>query len=267
MDLLRKIFLKISKKIKVIIGLIISQKKICKIPFSIKRLGTEYGGWYIALNNLNGKKIISCGAGEDISFDIEMASLFKSIIFIVDPTPRAKDHFLRVIKRLGQKSIIKYDSHGKLDPISYDLENIEQKQLVFIDKALWNKNKKLKFFSPINEKNVSHSIINFQNNYNRDSKYIYVNAITIKELVTQFFEKNQIPEIIKLDIEGAENEVILDMMQNKIYPNQILCEFDELQNGSARSFKRFRFTNRLLEKNGYRLFAREKFNFSYIRHP
>ena len=194
-----------------------------------------------------------------------MASLFKSIILIVDPTPRAKDHFLKVIKRLGQKPIVKYDLLGNPDPLSYDLENIEQKQLVFIDKALWNKNKKLKFFSPKNEKNVSHSIINFQNNYNKDSKYIYVDAITIKKLIVKFFEKNQIPEIIKLDIEGAEHEVILDMMQNKVYPNQILCEFDELQNGSFRSFKRFRFTNRLLERNGYKLFAREQFNFSYIR--
>ena len=259
------LFKKVLKKISTIIGLIISQKRIHRIPFSIRRLGTEYGGWFVVTDNLNDKKIISCGAGEDISFDIEIAALYKCFVLIVDPTPRAKEHFQKVFKRVGEKPQLKFNPYGNPDPLSYDLKDISKKQLIFVDKALWKETKKLKFFSPKNEKNVSHSIINFQNNYSKDTKYIYVNSITLDELILKFFDKNQIPEILKLDIEGAEHEVILNMIENKIYPNQILVEFDELQKGTFRSFQRFQFTNRLLEKNGYKLFAREEFNFSYIR--
>ena len=32
-------------------------------------------------------------------------------------------------------------------------------------------------------------------------------------------------ELIKLDIEGAENQVLPNLIKNKIFPNQILVEF------------------------------------------
>ena len=35
--------------------------------------------------------------------------------------------------------------------------------------------------------------------------------------------------MLKLDIEGAENYVIPDMLNKKIFPEQILVEFDELR--------------------------------------
>ena len=36
-------------------------------------------------------------------------------------------------------------------------------------------------------------------------------------------------DLLKLDIEGAENHVIPDMLDKKIFPAQILVEFDELR--------------------------------------
>ena len=40
-------------------------------------------------------------AGEDASFDVEFTTRFKARIIIVDPTPRAIDHFEAIQKRLG----------------------------------------------------------------------------------------------------------------------------------------------------------------------
>lgn len=62
------------------------------------RLGTAYGGWsFIATPDLNGCTVLSCGVGEDMSFDVEFAATFGASIVLVDPTPRAVTHFNQVI--------------------------------------------------------------------------------------------------------------------------------------------------------------------------
>ena len=43
-------------------------------------------------------------------------------------------------------------------------------------------------------------------------------------------------ELIKLDIEGAENQVLPNLITNKIFPNQILVEFDELHTDNFVSY-------------------------------
>jgi hypothetical protein len=46
--------------------------------------------------------------------------------------------------------------------------------------ALWVENTKLKFFAPANPDHVSHSIVNYQNNYSRDTSNIEVAATTLE---------------------------------------------------------------------------------------
>ena len=61
----------------------------------MERFGTEYGGFYYPsdLDGLNKNSIIYCiGAGEDISHDIAVSHKTGASIFIMDPTPRAKEH-------------------------------------------------------------------------------------------------------------------------------------------------------------------------------
>src|SRR5215510_3727340 len=73
----------------------------------LKRLGTRYGGWTFvpSVELRTGGLVISCGAGEDISFDIELARQFDCQIVIVDPTPRAINHYkdLHAAQRLGKR--------------------------------------------------------------------------------------------------------------------------------------------------------------------
>ena len=51
-------------------------------------------------------------------------------------------------------------------------------------------------------------------------------------------KENNLKEIdlLKLDIEGAENHVLPDMVKKKIFPDQILVEFDELSANFVRPF-------------------------------
>ena len=72
-------------------------------------------------------------------------------------------------------------------------------------------------------------------------------------------------EILKLDIEGAEIEVIEDVLTDGIRPRQILVEFDQLQKQTRPHRARVRATLRLLSDAGYRLLRREQFNYSFGR--
>lgn len=216
-------------------------------------LGSEYGGWnFLENKNLKNNYIISAGLGEDASFDIDLINKYNCKIILVDPTPRAIEHYKKIMKKKGQSRSKIYNNIGKQEIESYNLQNINNENFILIDKALYNKdNEKLKFFSPLNKLHVSHSINNYQNNYSTDNNHITVNSITLKKILENFKIKNL--EMIKLDIEGAEIEVLQDMIKNEIFPKQILVEYDELKNINETAKKRFFMAHNLLIKNSYNL--------------
>ena len=55
-------------------------------------------------------KILSLGAGEDISFDIELVNKFNCCVNIYDPTKRAIDHFSQIKRIMGKIISILYRS-------------------------------------------------------------------------------------------------------------------------------------------------------------
>ena len=128
-------------------------------------MGSDYGGWSFQENkNLENKFIISAGLGEDASFDIELINKYNCKVIIVDPTPRAIDHYNQIIKNSGAPKKDSYKEGGKQIISSYDLTNINNKNLILIKKGLYNSdNEELKFFAPPNKSHVSHSIIDWQN--------------------------------------------------------------------------------------------------------
>jgi FkbM family methyltransferase len=218
--------------------------------FDIIHLGTEYGGWsFVDDDSLKGCTIISAGLGEDASFDIEFAKKYDAKVIIIDPTPRAIKHFSEIQNALGKQATQKYVDSGCQPVSSYDLSNLNKDNFTFIDKALWNENTSLKFFSPPNPNNVSHSINNYQNNYATDTAYIDVNAITLDSILNDLKLKVSDVPLIKLDIESAEIEVLKRCMEIEILPRQILVEFDELN--EHKGFARITETDELLKSNGY----------------
>ncbi|WP_396932402.1 FkbM family methyltransferase [Mycolicibacterium sp.] len=217
-------------------------------------LGTEYGGWaFLDSGNLNGCTIVSAGLGEDASFDVEFAAKYGATVIIVDPTPRAIQHFEHIVSRLGHKNSCAYSPGGQQPVEAYDLSTLDQKNFVLVNKALWNENAKLKFFEPSNPKHVSHSIINYQNEYSENTSYIEVQAVTLSELLIELsIDPKNIP-LIKLDIEGAEIEVLTQCISDGIKPEQILVEFDELNVPSLRGFERVSQIHELLSQSGYEM--------------
>lgn len=233
--------------------------------FNIIHLGSEYGGWsFVDEDYLYNSIIISAGLGEDASFDIEFATKYNAKVIIIDPTPRALKHFKNIQSSLGKASSEQYTNNGCQPITSYELSNLNKDNLVLIECALWNENTTVKFFSPPNPKDVSHSIINYQNNYSTETASINVNALTLDTILKNLKLKASDIPLIKLDIEGAEIEVLRRCLEVGILPRQILVEFDELN--EHRGFERVTWMNQILNNNGYILIKTNGIaDFLYIR--
>jgi len=214
------------------------------------RLGTDCGGWvFEPTPDLQDSVIVSCGLGEDASFDVEFASRFCAKIIVVDPTPRAIHHFEGIQGRLGQRAIQSYVKRGRQPLESYDLRRITGDSLILEPSALWVENTRLKFFAPSNPSGVSYSLINYQNDYSQETTHIEVASITLEALFKKY-HLHTVP-LIKLDIEGAEIRVIRYMVEKSMYVRQLLVEFDEMNSPSDRSKQNVEDTDRLLRHVGY----------------
>jgi len=226
-------------------------------------LGSNYGGWAIYNNiNLYRSTVISAGLGEDASFDLELSSKYNCKILFIDPTPRSITHYYNIKKNINKKRKINYPKNTGNMPIeSYDLSKIKKSNLLIAKYALWKSNKKkLKFYMPDNNTNVSHSLI-----YKRSKYFINVVSISLKKIIERYKIKKI--ELLKMDIEGSENIVIKNMIKDRIFPNQILIEIEDLHKINLINLKKFNKLNNLLIKNGYiQLYTKMDFpNLLYVK--
>jgi FkbM family methyltransferase len=216
------------------------------------RLGTAYGGWvFVETPALRGATIVSCGLGEDASFDVEFARKLGARVILVDPTPRAIAHFQAFSARAGLPAARPWTDDGALPADSYDLRGVAPGAFTLVPKALWREKGTLRFYTPPDPNFVSHSIVNFQNDYREDTGHIEVEATTLDELLREAGLARL--ALIKLDIEGAEIEVLHDMLGKGILPGQVLVEYDELNVPSRKSRDRVLSAHRALLQHGYRL--------------
>jgi len=189
---MRKIIREIKKFVKAILGLEFYPRinYLCHK----ERFGSEYGGWEVACEYLNKDSIVySFGVGEDASFDMALIEKYGLTIHAFDPTPRS----IEWVKK--QNFPPNFVMH------TYGIANFDGKA---------------SFYPPENPEHVSHTILRRVETQN--------NAITVpvKSLSTimREFGHNHI-DVLKMDVEGAEYNVIEDMKQSSIRPKQILVEF------------------------------------------
>ena len=222
--------------------------------YPLIHLGSEYGGWiFVDVPELKGSTILAAGLGEDASFDVEFATHFEASIVIVDPTPRAVEHFNGITARLGQGKTSEYSQGGCQTVESYDLSKLSPEQLKLEPVALWVENTTVKFYEPKNKQHVSHSITNYQNDFSEETDFKEVPAFTIASVLEKHSINPDSLQLVKLDIEGAEIEVVKNMMAENILPRQLLLEFDELNVPSKKSVSRVDQTHKLLLQKGYQL--------------
>ena len=229
------------------------------------RLGSDYGGKLLVnLPSLEGGVVISAGVGEDASFDIEFAARFNARVILIDPTPRAVDHYSAITKRFGKAREMPYFLGGNQNTACYDLTGVSQSNLTMTPAALASDDGEAEFFVPVNSANVSHSLDPSLHGISE------ILSITVKKmtLISVCKEADVNPaeiEILKLDIEGAELGVIESLFDYEVWPNQILVEFDELNYPTRNGNERVTRAHEILVSNGYILCATDgKSDFTYV---
>ena len=220
------------------------------------RLGTDYGGWYCDRRLLGaGKAALCCGAGEDISFDVALNSSWDMQVTCVDPTPRAIRHVEALLAAHAADARMLIEA----GPLHYDLGGFRPTAFHFVARAVWSKDGVLELYAPRDPSFVSYSALNLQ----RTATRIQVRASTLESLLRELGIAQL--SLVKLDIEGAEHEVLRSMLLSSIRPDQLLVEFDQVNQPLTPLFWiELLGTLRQLRAAGYDLVLREHANFVFI---
>ncbi len=231
----------------------------------LSRLGSIYGGKTAVTSLLDsGSVVISAGAGEDLSFEIELEVLSECRMYILDPTPAAIAHFEEISRKGNADRILSYLQGPRQNIDAYDTRNLKFSRIKFIGKALWKSESELKFYPPLNDqRDGSYSLSSLQNNYRKNSKFMLITSTTIPVLVAKEGIKNV--DFLKLDIEGAALEVLRETFSKKIFPSQINLEIDEMHFPGPKSYFRSWRLRRILHSNNYECIHRENCDFLFIR--
>lgn len=183
------------------------------------RLGTPYGGWIVPTQAFNESSICYCfGAGEDISFDVELINKFGCNVYTFDPTPRAIAHVRTLIDKARQGE--RFEINNKPGEY-YELASEQASKLHFSGVGAWSSDTVMRFFAPSNANYVSHPILNLQNT----KDYFEARCLSLKSIMAVL--GHDAVDLVKMDIEGAEYEVLESMLATGIRPKVLCIEFDE----------------------------------------
>lgn len=215
-------------------------------------LGSNYGNWTIPKKFLNETSICYCaGAGEDITFDIDLIKNFNCKVFTFDPTPRAIQH-INTLRKNTAKGNPFFSIPNK---IAYNANELILNNLFFYPFGLWNKDTIIKFYSPKNPAHVSHSITNLQ----KTDKYFQAQCYSLKTLMKNLNHTKI--NLLKLDIEGSEISVINYIINEKIDIDCICIEFDELVGVNLKNSQK---NSQIKEKVDKTILALIKFGYTII---
>jgi FkbM family methyltransferase len=223
------------------------------------RFGTVYGGWIVLANcGLSADSVCySVGAGEDISFDCALAESYHCRVHIIDPTPRAIQHFNNLEKAV--KSGERFPVNNSNEHY-YTITAEDFGRLLFLPIGLADQDAELKFFLPKNPAHVSCSTVNLQ----KTDEYFTAKCLRLSSIMRQ--QGDISIDLLKIDIEGAEYAVIKDMVESSCLPRILLIEFDEVHTPlDSNAGERISQHIGLLWRSGMRCVAIEGSNATFVR--
>ena len=121
----------IRRFIKKINNVLFKFNPVSKKNYLTQKIGTTYGGYNVFDKYLKKPIVISCGLGEDASFDLDMIKKYDAKIISIDPTPRAKDHYYKIVENFGKANQLEYNESGNLNIKCYDLRKVNKNNLVY----------------------------------------------------------------------------------------------------------------------------------------
>jgi len=198
-------------------------------------LGTAYGGFGAVLDGVGPQSIVySFGVGEDVSFDVALIQRTGASVFAFDPTPRAGA----------------WVASQALPP-----------QFRFFPYGIATYDGTARFFPPIDPAHVSHSLLSSGFGANP----IEVDVRQISTLSAMLGHRRI--DLLKMDIEGAEYDVLDDVLACGLPVHQILVEFHDRLPGLGPEKTSGIIRN--LQEHGYRIFwiSEGRCEYGFIRRP
>jgi FkbM family methyltransferase len=183
--------------------------------------GSESEGWCVASNILNRDSVVySIGIGDDTSFDISLINRYGMHVYAYDPTPESIEWIA------GQQLPDTFHFYGK---------------------GLAHYDGVAHFYRHKKETNICHSMIK------RKETVGDAIEVPVSRLETLCKENNHTHiDLLKMDIEGAEYDVLDDIFQSGFTIDQVLVEFHH--RFKTISPRRTKYTIKHLNKLGFRIF-------------
>lgn len=139
--------------------------------------------------------VYSVGIGEDASFDIELARITGCTVHAFDPTPRA---------------------------LAY-MDGLQNPAIVPHPYGLWNEDGTIPLFLPRNDEHVSLSVVD---RFDTGRSF----ELPMRTLESAMREcGHESIDLLKMDIEGAEVEVLDSMISSGIRPRVLAVEFERIE--------------------------------------
>lgn len=199
------------------------------------RYGNDYGGWNLPSELITPEWLVyDFGVGEDISFDIALLERRRCTIHAFDPTPKA---------------------------IAF-VENVSLPGFHFHPLGVWNEDTVIKFWKPRGAEYDSYSALNLHST----AEYIEGEVKTIRSLARDLGHERI--DLIKMDIEGAEQRVIPNLIAEGIRPTILCVEYDQAYEVVSLLSLRTLMTSLRLHRQvlsaGYRLINKSGWNATYL---
>jgi FkbM family methyltransferase len=157
------------------------------------RLGSDYGGWTVNPSLLSPSSVVySFGIGEDISFDLALIQRIGCTVHAFDPTPRSIEWVRR--------------------------QNLPDK-FILHEYGLAAHDGTVTFYAPRNPSHISHTIIEGA----QGDDHITVPVKRLSTIMAELGHSHV--DLLKMDIEGAEYDVVEDVVRSRAKITQLLIEY------------------------------------------
>ncbi len=142
----------------------------------------------------------------------------------------------------------------------YDLSGFQSDRFTYLEVGLWSRNTQMRFYAPKDKRHVSHSIVNLQ----RTDEWFEADCMTLKS-VCDLCRISDI-DILKLDVEGAEYEILKHIVDHGPRPKALCFEFDELRSPLDTAYmSRILSAVTMLKRAGYGFHHIEASNTLFLR--
>ena len=211
------------------------RRDVVPVAYSISLYSSLGGGWHLPGDLIKPDWLVyDFGVGEDISLDVTLIERHDCTIHAFDPTPKA----------------IAYVKNRRLPGFH------------FHPVGLWDENATIKFWAPRHADYDSYSALNLHGT----SEYVECEVKTIKTLAADLGHDHI--NMIKMDIEGAEQRVIPDLLAGGFRPELLCIEFDQADEVfsllSLKTFLNALRLHRKILKAGYQLIHKTGANVIYL---